>query len=82
MTTALAASTRRRLGMAAKVMRIKPRRYSAVMNMVATTMSTISATVSPKGRLLEAVSAPRSPWTTAGAMSPEPLTTRELPARW
>ena len=41
-TIALAASTRPRCGLAASVVRIRPRRYSAVMNIVATTATAIS----------------------------------------
>ena len=41
-TIALAASTRPRRGLAASVMRIRPRRYSAVMNIAATTAIAIS----------------------------------------
>ena len=46
-TTALAASTRPRRGLAASVVRIRPRRYSAVMNMVATTIIVISPANAP-----------------------------------
>ena len=38
MTTALATSTEVRWGVAVKVVRMRPRRYSTVMNIVATTM--------------------------------------------
>ena len=41
-TTALAASTRPRRGLAASVVRISPRRYSAVMNMTPITTIAIS----------------------------------------
>ena len=41
-TTALAASSRPRRGAAVSETRISPRRYSAVMNMAATTISGIS----------------------------------------
>ena len=41
-TMALAASTRPRRGLAVRVRRIRPRRYSAVMNIVATTIIAIS----------------------------------------
>ena len=46
-TIALAASTRPRRGLAASVVRIRPRRYSAVMNIVATTATAISPTNVP-----------------------------------
>ena len=46
-TSALAASTRPRRGLAASVVRIRPRRYSAVMNIVATTATAISPTNVP-----------------------------------
>ena len=47
MTTALAASTRPRAGLAANVTRIRPLRYSAAMNSAATTMTAISAANTP-----------------------------------
>ena len=47
MTTALAASTWARAGLAANVTRIRPRRYSAVMNSAATTITAISAANTP-----------------------------------
>ena len=46
-TTAFAASTRPRRGLAAKVVRIRPRRYSPVMNRVARTISTSIPTNAP-----------------------------------
>ena len=42
-TMALAASTRRRRGLAARVVRIRPRRYSAVMNIAPSAITAISA---------------------------------------
>ena len=82
MTRLLAARSRPLAGIAVKVVRISPRRYSLVTNMEATTITTRSPTTSPNDRLLDAVWVPTRPSTTAGAMSPEPLTTRELPAWW
>ena len=61
-TTAFAASTRPRRGLAARVARIRPRRYSAVMNMTATTTTAISpanvptrwsSMLAPEGRPLD-----------------------------
>ena len=46
-TSAFAASTRPRRGLAASVVLIRPRRYSAVMNIVATTATAISPTNVP-----------------------------------
>ena len=46
-TTALAASTWARAGLAANVTRISPRRYSAEMNIAATTITAISAANTP-----------------------------------
>ena len=46
-TMALAARTRPRRGVAASVVRIRPRRYSAVMNMTPMTTITISAANAP-----------------------------------
>ena len=46
-TAALAASTRPRAGLAVSVTRIRPRRYSAVMNIVATTITAISPANAP-----------------------------------
>lgn len=81
MTTALAASTEPRWGVAVKVVRMRPRRYSTAMNMVARTTIMISATMSPNQRLLEAVSPPAN-GSTARPMSPEPLSAMALPERW
>ena len=82
MTAALAASTRPRLGVAVKVVRMRPRRYSDVMYIVAITIITIRPMISPKTSVLPGVSAPSSPSSTPGAMSPEPLRTNEPPERW
>src|SRR6266511_4010435 len=46
-TMAFAARTRPRRGLAARVVRIRPRRYSAVMNNVATTITAISPANAP-----------------------------------
>ena len=46
-TSALAASARPRRGLAASVVLIRPRRYSAVMNIVATTATAINPTNVP-----------------------------------
>ncbi len=46
-TIAFAASTRPRTGLTASVVRIRPRRYSAVMNIVATTITAISPATVP-----------------------------------
>ena len=68
--------------MAVKVVRIRPRRYSAVMNIVATTIITISATMSPNGRRVGRGVAAQDREATAGAMSPDPLSTNASPERW
>jgi hypothetical protein len=47
MTRALAASNRPRRGLAVSVVRIRPRRYSAVMNMTATTITAMSPANAP-----------------------------------
>src|SRR5579859_5574398 len=71
-TAALAATTRPRCGLAAKVVRISPRRYSEVVNKVASTITNRSATMVPLTMLAPAHWAERmSP--TSGAMSPDPL---------
>ena len=71
-TTALAARTRPRRGLAAKVVRMSPRRYSEVANKVASTITTRSATMVPLTMLAPAHWAEMmSP--TSGAMSPDPL---------
>ncbi len=46
-TTALAASSRPRRGLAASVVRMRPRRYSTVMNIVAMTTMMSSAMKTP-----------------------------------
>ena len=83
-TTALAASTRPRRGVAARVTRIMPRRYSAVMNIVAITTTAISpanvptrcCSMVPDGPTLDP-----GPSVT-GAMSPDPVTVKLPPACW
>ena len=82
MTTALAASTDPRWGMAVKVVRIRPRRYSTVMNSVATTISTIRATMIPNSIECDAVLPPSAVKLTAGAMSPEPVSATASCERW
>ena len=72
-TMALAASTPPRRGLAAKVVRISPRRYSEVAKRVASTVTISSATIVPLTMLAPAHWAEMmSP--TSGAMSPDPLT--------
>jgi hypothetical protein len=51
------------------------------MNIVATTITTISATTIPNGSVSAAVLPPRTARLTAGAMSPDPLSTTEAPER-
>ena len=58
MTMALAARTWPRRGLAAKVTRIRPRRYSAVMNIAATMMTAISPAAAPSNVCSIAVPAP------------------------
>ena len=70
-TTAFAARTRPRRGLAVKVTRIRPRRYSAVMNIVATTITAISPANAPGSVLFDGF---RRPAATSGAMSPDPVT--------
>src|SRR5580704_4976494 len=72
-TTALAASTRPRRGVAARVTRIRPRRYSAVMNMTPTTTITISPANTPIRVCAIVTPFPAAP-DTDGAMSPVPVT--------
>ena len=74
-TMALAASTRPRRGLAASVRRIRPRRYSAVMNSAPTTITAISPMNKPASDASSGV-APLAP----GAMSPEPVTVKVPPA--
>ena len=64
------------------VVRIRPRRYSFFNNIESTKINTSKPMISPNDRLLDAVWVPNRPAMTAGAISPEPLTTRELPAWW
>ena len=58
--------------------RISPRRYSAVMNMAATTATAISPANTPESAC--AMGRPPSFPLTDGAMSPEPLTVNTPPA--
>src|SRR5215469_9329961 len=76
-TTALAASTRPRRGVAANVVRISPRRYSAVMNMTPITTTAISAANAPARVFCTVLPAAGPP---AGAMSPDPDTVYRPPA--
>src|SRR5215469_8127715 len=81
-TRAFAASTAPRRGVAASVVRIRPRRYSVVKNIAATTTITISPTKTPT-RLCSMVTVGRllpGPGVT-GAMSPEPVTVNMPPVR-
>src|SRR5580692_8341197 len=80
-TTALAARTRPRAGAAASVTAIRPRRYSAVMNIAPTTIATISpanAPTKPSSADMPMFVGPGP----AGAMSPEPVTVNVPPAAW
>ena len=73
-TTALAASTAPRRGVAASVVRMRPRRYSVLKNIAATTTITISPRKAPT-RLCSIVTVGNGlsgPGVT-GAMSPEPV---------
>ena len=80
-TMALAASTRPRRGLAASVMRIMPRRYSAVMNITATTTTAISPANAPTRPVsIVEVGKPAAAGT-SGAMSPDPVTVN-LPPAW
>ena len=72
-TTALAASTRPRRGVAASVTRIRPRRYSAVMNITPTTTITISPANAPMRVCAIVTPFPSAP-DTVGAISPVPVT--------
>ena len=81
MTTALAARTRPRRGLAVSVTRIRPRRYSEVMKSVARTITAISPANAPL-RVLSMVEPPNKPPLTAGAMSPEPLTMNAPADSW
>ena len=81
-TTALAASTAPRRGVAASVVRIRPRRYSVLKNIAATTTITISPRNAP-ARLCSIVTVgngPSGPGVT-GAMSPEPVSVYVPPLR-
>jgi hypothetical protein len=79
-TIALAASTRPRRGLEARVTRIRPRRYSAVMNIVATTITAISPANVPTRKTVRVRSSPPACPGTAGAMSPDPVTVNRPPA--
>src|SRR5580692_6488576 len=72
-TMALAASTRPRLGVAANVTRIRPRRYSAVMNVAPTAATAISPANTPIRVCAIVTPSPDAP-DTDGAMSPVPVT--------
>src|SRR5690348_17008562 len=77
-TTALAARTRPRPGAAASVTAIRPRRYSAVMNIAPTTITTIrpaNAPTKPSSAGMPMFVGPGP----AGAMSPEPVTVNVPP---
>jgi hypothetical protein len=78
MMIALAARTWPRRGVAASVVRIRPRRYSAVMNIVATTSTAISPANAPMIPSSPGLPLPAEP-ATAGAMSPEPRTVKTPP---
>ena len=79
MTTDFAARTRPRAGLAERVTRIRPRRYSAVMNMAATTITAIRPPKTPVSSCSTGVPTPLP--ATTGAMSPVPLTLTDPPAR-
>src|SRR5713101_2565394 len=72
---ALAARARPRRGLAASVTRIRPRRYSAVMNCAPTTSTATSARNRPASS-----TSMGTPPVTSGAMSPDPVTVKALPA--
>ena len=80
MTMAFAASTRPRRGLAARVVRIRPRRYSAVMNIVAITITAIRPANVPTRNSRWSVRVASDPAMT-GAMSPVPVTVNRPPAR-
>ena len=83
-TTAFAASTRPRRGLAANVTRISERRYSAVMNSAATTPRAISPANVPRRYSLTVIAESAPPPCPAGigAMSPDPVTLNPPPAWW
>ncbi len=72
-TTAFAINTRPRRGLASRVVRIRPRRYSAVMNITARTITRVSAMITPV-RVNSIF--PCSP---SGPMSPVPVTVNVPP---
>src|ERR1700728_2703024 len=78
---AFAASTRLRRGLAVRVTRIRPRRNSAVMNMVATTSTAISPANVPTSVSATEPAVPPSPPGRSGAMSPDPVTV-SVPPDW
>ena len=80
-TMAFAASTRPRRGLAANVMGIRPRRYSAVTNIVATTTTAISPANAPTRVWSRGWPGPAPPGS-SGAMSPDPVTVNAPPAWW
>ena len=61
--------------------RIRPRRYSAVMNIAATTTTAISPANAPS-RVCSTGMPPPSAAGTYGAMSPDPVTVNVPPDRW
>jgi hypothetical protein len=79
-TTAFAARTRPRAGPAVRVVRIRPRRYSAVMNSVAKTIITISPANAPPRSCSMVCPTDNAP-ATIGVMSPDPVTVN-LPWAW
>ena len=79
-TTALAASTRPRRGLGANVVRIRPRRYSAVMNSAADHDQHDQPGEGADEGALDAL--PRPLGRSAGAMSPDPVTVNVPPACW
>src|ERR1019366_8293325 len=78
---AFAASTRPRRGLAVRVTRIRPRRNSAVMNMVATTSTAISPANVPASVSATEPAVRPSPPGRSGAMSPDPVTVSVPPDR-
>ena len=78
-TIAFAASTCPRRGLAANVVRIRPRRYSAVTNIVATTTTAISPASAPTRVWSRGWPVPAPPGA-SGAMSPDPVTLNVPPA--
>ncbi len=79
-TTAFAARIRPRAGLADSVVRIRPRRYSAVTNRAPTTTTAISPTKVPARVCVMVTPMPAAP-ATDGPMSPEPVTLNWSPVR-